>query len=151
MLPDNCIEKLRSSLNFCFDDAYDSEKEIFTLASTGHKNYYSENLGLKNIDSSFISFYAVVAFPPLGRGEELYTIDSIFEENNPDDKDENLPGEIGERYLRFTSIEGEGSYYYDVETDAVYDVSWGEEEDMVSGDKAPWFTSFYDFLEWYYS
>ena len=77
---------------------------------------------------------------PLGKGEELYNLSLIVEENT-----------AGSRYLRFTSIEGEGSYFYDVETDAVYDVNWGEEELMESGQKEPWFTSFSDFLEWYYS
>lgn len=57
----------------------------------------------------------------------------------------------GSRYLRFTSIEVEGSYFYDVESDAVFDVSWGEEELLDLGQKQPCFTSFSNFLEWYYS
>ena len=77
---------------------------------------------------------------PIGQGEELYNLNLVLEENT-----------AGSRYLRFTSIEGEGSYFYDVETDAVYDVSWGEEELVVSREKQPWFASFYDFLEWYYA
>jgi hypothetical protein len=77
---------------------------------------------------------------PSGKGEELYNLSLILEENTFDS-----------RYLRFTSIEGEGSYFYDIETDAVYDVNWGEEELMVLGEKQPWFTSFYDFIEWYYA
>lgn len=90
--------------------------------------------------SAFYKLMQLYRDLPLGKGEELYNLNLIVEENT-----------AGSRYLRFTSIEGEGSYFYDVETDAVYDVNWGEEELMESGQKEPWFNSFSDFLEWYYS
>jgi hypothetical protein len=53
--------------------------------------------------------------------------------------------------LQISSIEGEGSYFYDKKTDAVYDVDWGDMDDFMAGRLKPIFTSFYDFLEWYYS
>jgi len=149
MLPSSVIEKLKKNLSFCFENSYDERRGSFIFATDKHKAFYSKNLGIKKIDSAFINYYSVVGFPPIGQGEELYTLNDILEAK--EEEDEELPSEIGSRYLRFTSIEGEGSYYYDVETDAVYDVNWGEEQVMVSGDKEPWFTSFYDFLEWYYS
>ncbi|WP_263834051.1 hypothetical protein [Sulfurospirillum oryzae] len=60
------------------------------------------------------------------------------------------PG-IEQKYLRISSIEGEGSYFYDKETDAVYEVEWKDMDDFMAGKLQPLFTSFYDFLEWYYS
>lgn len=108
-----------------------------------------DNLGI-NKTSAFFEFYSEVGFPSKGKGEELYTIDQIVENMDRDSYSDEYP-EIGKRYLQFTSIEGEGSYFYDKETDAVYDVNWGEEADMISGKKKPWFNSFYEFLEWYYS
>lgn len=102
-----------------------------------------------NTTTSFFDFYKEIGFPPLGKGEELYTFDQIIENTESDFHSDEHP-EIGKRYLQFTSIEGEGSYFYDKETDAVYDVNWGEEADMISGKKQPWFTSFHSFLEWYY-
>ena len=59
--------------------------------------------------------------------------------------------QIGKRYLQLSSIEGEYSYFYDKETDALYGVDWGEMDDFMAGKLKPLFTSFYDFLEWYYS
>ncbi len=102
----------------------------------------SQAMELMNIsgDSEFYKLMKLYRDFPLGKGKELYNLSVIVEENT-----------AGSRYLRFTSIEGEGSYFYDVETDAVYDVNWGEENLMESGQKRPWFTSFSDFLEWYYS
>jgi hypothetical protein len=54
-------------------------------------------------------------------------------------------------YCLFSSILCSGSYFYDKKTDAVYDVDWGEMDDFMAGKLKPIFTSFYAFLEWYYS
>jgi len=108
-----------------------------------------QKLGLKK-DGLFFEIYTNYRSLPVGEGEELYTLDQIIEDADDGFHSDEYP-EIGKRYLQFTSIEGEGSYFYDKETDAVYDVNWGEEADMISGKKQPWFNSFYEFLEWYYS
>ena len=139
MLLDSVTKYLSQNLNWCFEDSYSQNQGEFIITDE-YKNYFCDSLKLKVPNSAFIDFYSVVAFVPLGFGSELFNLESILEENV-----------AGSRYLRFTSIEGEGSYFYDVETDAVYDVKWGEEELMESGQKQPWFTSFYDFIEWYYS
>ena len=108
-----------------------------------------ETLGI-NPKTSFYDFYArFKGVFDSAKGEEIYALDEIIEEAESGFHSIEYP-EIGKRYLQITSIEGEGSYFYDKETDAVYNVNWGEEADMISGKKKPWFTSFYDFLEWYY-
>ncbi len=99
-----------------------------------------------NKDSAFYDFFLRDFDSPKGKGEELEAITAIITDDYWEDE---YPG-ISKRYLRISSIEGEGSYFYDKETDAVYDVNWGEEADMIRGKKEPWFDSFYDFLEWYY-
>ncbi len=58
--------------------------------------------------------------------------------------------QIGKRYLQISSPEGEHSYFYDKETDAVYSVDWSQLDDLNAGKLKPMFDSFYDFLEWYY-
>jgi len=138
MLPDMVTEYLANNLNWCFEGSYSHNEEKFVIEDE-HKVYFHKTLKLKILNSAFIDFYSVIAFTPLGNGSELYNLEAILEENT-----------AGSRYLRFTSIEGESSYFYDVETDAVYDVNWGDEELMESGQKRSWFTSFSDFLEWYY-
>ena len=150
MLPSNVNKVLVDNLKWCFDDNFSKDLNKF-VTSEEDREYFHQTLKVKNLDSAFIDFYSVVAFVPTGKGEELYNLESILEENNSENFDDEIPKEVGSRYLKFTSMEGEGSYFYDVETDAVYDVNWGEEELMVSGEKQPWFTSFYDFIEWYYA
>jgi len=103
-----------------------------------------------NKGTLFYELYINYRYFPLGKGSELSTLDQVVEDAESGFHSDEYP-EIGKRYLQISSIEGEGSYFYDKETDAVYDVHWGEEEDMISGRKEPWFHSFYDFLEWYYS
>jgi len=147
MLPEN-VKNILKVGKWCFEGSYDSQKDEFIITQED-RNYFLNELKVKHSDSAFIDFYSVVGFSPLGKGDELYTFDQIIEDTESGFHSDEYP-EIGKRYLQFTSIEGEGSYFYDKETDAVYDVNWGEESDMISGKKQPWFNSFYDFLEWYY-
>jgi hypothetical protein len=126
------------------------------------KDEINECFKLINLEGRdpFYEFYSQISFPPMGKGEELFTLDQILENYQSQNWLNLFPERValkekyphaGERYLQITSIEGGGSYFYDKETDYVYDVDWGREEDMITGKLKPWFTSFYDFLEWYYS
>ena len=101
-------------------------------------------------DTSFYDFYLnVIDEPEAYRAEDFYGLSQILEDyKNPFWS--RYP-EIGKRYLQLSSIEGEYSYFYDKETDALYGVDWGEMDDFIAGKLKPLFTSFYDFLEWYYS
>jgi len=139
-LPEEAEQALRENVRFCFNDKFVVNEESAV--------WFKENLGVEDSRSAFISFYTLVAFPPLGNGGDLATLDSIFE-NAEYDKEE-FPSKIGIRYLRFTSGEGGGSYYFDVITDSVYDVTWGEEENLINGLHPILFNSFSDFLKDYY-
>ena len=83
-------------------------------------------------------------------GDLLYGLSEILEDYKKPFWSSQYPG-IEKRYLRLSSIEGEWSYFYDKETDALYGVDWGGMDDFMAGKLKPLFTSFYDFLEWYYS
>jgi len=153
MLSPNAKRALLQSSNSSSNKYYSKENQEFNIPDDKIKSF-ANDFSILNIGSSFLDFYFLVGFTPAGKGEELYNYEDIIddiESCKQDVQDEVLPKGVGTRFLRFTSIEGGGSYFYDVETDAVYDCDFGEEYDMVSGDKDPWFTSFYDFLEWYYS
>ncbi|MCP4969122.1 MAG: hypothetical protein GY932_00840 [Arcobacter sp.] len=105
-----------------------------------------------NKNTAFYEFY--ITFKGIDSSEQeeadlMYSLDEIYEDyKNPFWADK-YPN-IQEKYLQISSIEGHGSYFYDKKTDAVYDVHWGEMDDLITGKLKPWFTSFYDFLEWYY-
>ena len=101
-------------------------------------------------DSSLYEFYTNIGFIPLGQGEELNTLDGIIEHKESGFHEEENPG-IYDRFLQLSSIEGEGSYFYEIETGIVYDADWGEEESMMQGTLAKKWPNFYSFLEWYYS
>ena len=82
--------------------------------------------------------------------DELYGLDEIYESyKNSHPLYAQYP-QIGKRYLQISSPEGEHSYFYDKETDAVYSVDWSQLEELNAGKLKPMFNSFYDFLEWYY-
>jgi len=149
-----------------------NDKEIIKvkeqLKKLGYKNKYINSLflsqektinALKKIgvsrNTSFYEFYLNgFEFPNILKGEELLSLEQIIDYYNEPYMLEELKDkypEASKRFIQFTSIEGGGSYFYDNQTDAVYDVTWGQEEDMINGILEPWFTSFYDFLEWYYT
>ncbi|BFM17377.1 hypothetical protein R50073_35600 [Maricurvus nonylphenolicus] len=140
-LPIEAERILRDNPHLCFDDEFTVSKD--------DSNWFEENLGVKDASSSFISFYKIVAFPPVGNGAELLPLETIMEMAEEDA--EELPQGIGSRFLRLTSFEGESAYYYDVESDKVYSVHFGEELDMINGSLSAFTGSFFDFLQGYYA
>ncbi len=135
-----------------------------SMSEIKNDNFIIKDFRIQNLikieikqNSSFFEFFSdSYDIPSSYRGEELYSLEQILEdyENEYWINRCELKGkypEASKRYLQITSIEGGGSYFYDKERDYVYDVDWGEEEAMLTGKLEPWFTSFYDFLEWYYS
>jgi len=101
-------------------------------------------------DKTFYKFYLHSSEELDSYRENIYGLSQIVEDYEESFWEDRYP-QIGERYLQMSSIEGEWSYFYDKETDAVYGVDWNEMDDFVAGKLKPLFTSFYDFLEWYYS
>jgi hypothetical protein len=139
-LPEEAEEVLRSNVKLCFDSKF--------LVTEQDAKWFQKNLGLGDPNSAFVAFYTITAFPPAGNGAELLTLESILENSAEDVKE--LPQGVGTRFVRLTSFEGEGAYYFDVETDKVYDVAWGEESELVNGRLSPLAECFFDFLAKYY-
>ena len=139
-LPKEAENKLKNNLKFCYNEEF--------IVTNEDSKWFNESLGVEDLNSSFISYYTVVAFPPVGNGSELLTLESIIENIEYDKKE--LPNGIGTRFIRITSFEGEGAYYYDNQTDKLYDTDWGNEEDMIKGRHQALAESFYDFLKKYY-
>lgn len=134
------------------------EGNIFLLQDE-RENLLKE-MGINKKSSFYEYCLYIFDYPNEVKGEELFgfvEINENYKEKNwinifPErgTLNEKYPN-ASKRYLQISSIEGGGSYFYDKETDYVYDVNWGEEEVMITGELKPWFTSFYDFLEWIYS
>ena len=97
----------------------------------------------------FYQFYTKIGYIPNGQGEPLHSLDEIIGEKESQFHENDYPG-IYDRFLQISSIEGEGSYFYEIDTEIVYDADWGEEDAMMSGKLEKKWPSFYAFLEWYY-
>lgn len=140
-IPSEASRVLKENTQFCFDDKFD--------VTTDDSSWFRENLGVRDPSSSFIAYYKNVAFPPIGNGAELLTLEAILESAKEDL--ETLPQGIGSRFLRLTSFEGESAYYFDVESDKVYDTPQGKELDMINSNLPALANSFFSFLKSYYS
>lgn len=105
-----------------------------------------------NKNTAFYEFYNTYIGIDSSEQEDadlMYSLDEIYENYKQPFWSDKYPN-IQKKYLRISSIEGQGSYFYDKETDAVYDVDWSQMDDLMAGKLEPLFNSFYDFLEWYY-
>jgi hypothetical protein len=119
--------------------------------------WFETTFKLKDKHSSFVAYYSAVISPPVGcDGLFLFTLDDILENSslefytdfflNPSV----VKGDFGKRYFVLTSGEGGYFFFYDSETDGVYDSY--DVAHVAIGEKLPdpkWKT-FYDFLESYY-
>jgi len=153
MLPKNVISKLKSIYrpNNRNENSVKEFEQLFPILTVSEAQKILDLIGIKN-KNTFYEYYS--SFMPSGSvfREEvdlLYDLDEIYEDyKNPYWKIQ-YPN-LTDRYLQISSIEGEHSYFYDKETDAVYSVNWSQMDDFVAGKLEPMFNSFYDFLEWYY-
>ncbi|CAB5499616.1 hypothetical protein [uncultured Gammaproteobacteria bacterium] len=145
-------EEEEEDLKYYLGLGYTKEKYNSTINTRSEAIDILNELDVKN-DAAFYEFYSMYTGIDSSENEEvdlLYSLDEIYEDYKQPFHADNYPN-ITDRYLRISSIEGEGSYFYDKKTDAVYDVDWGEMDDFMAGKLKPIFTSFYAFLEWYYS
>jgi len=124
--------------------------ESLIITKDEAKNVLDE-MGVKK-NTPFYEFYANFISTDSSEKEyadPIFDLDEIYDNYKNSFWAEEYPG-ITDRYLQLSSIEGEGSYFYDKKTDAVYDVDWSEMDDFMAGKLEPRWKSFYDFLEWYY-
>lgn len=56
---------------------------------------------------------------------------------------------VPERYICFSSVEAEGGFFLDRESNQVFDVSLEQVPKLASGELQPRWAGFYEFLAWY--
>ena len=56
---------------------------------------------------------------------------------------------LPDKYVAFTSIEGEGAYLYDRENGQVWEFELASRDAFLAGMQQPKWNSFFEFMEWY--
>ena len=80
---------------------------------------------------------------PIGKGSELYALNEIISCLEDGFWDDEYP-HFSEKYLQISSIEGEGSYFFDKKSGEVYDVGWGDMDEFFEGKlQATWKIRFF--------
>lgn len=154
-LPKNAINAIMRSKTCSKQFQILQDDEIQLTEET--LDWFKKNIGIKDQNSSFIPFYAVVGFPPENdNSPELSTLDRVIADSLPDgfyaDYFVNYPeiaGVLGKRFFVLTGGEEEGFFFYDSEADAVYDT---DDFSLMKHNTWPdpkW-KSFFDFLDNYY-
>ncbi len=150
MIPDSIAVKLKGNE---FPSNFEQlEKEIHSAKSKGYnvpemkyedgiytKGQAEKELGKFGVCKTklFHELFSTYRFFPIGNGEEIHNVSEMA--NDP------------EGFLQLSSPEGEGSYFYQISTDAIFDVSWGEEKLLSAGKLEPTWLSFKEFMGWYYN
>ncbi|OGS70776.1 MAG: hypothetical protein A3F91_09695 [Flavobacteria bacterium RIFCSPLOWO2_12_FULL_35_11] len=105
-----------------------------------------EKLNIKKESKFYEYFSKYSGFDNEQEGyDEVYSLDEILADNDSDCYWCDEFPDIQKKYLKISSIEGEGSYFYSISDDAVYDVSWNEMDDLMSGNLKPRWESFSSF------
>ena len=143
-------DKYQDIINNLFSDcSIDCLKQYIITKSEASDKLDEMGINKNSTLYKYYSNYIGVDSSNRKSADLLSTLEEIYEDYKNPFWQEQYPN-IQDRYLRISSIEGEHSYFYDKETDAVYDVDWNQMDDLVSGKLKPQWKSFYDFLEWYY-
>ena len=77
--------------------------------------------------------------------DEVFDIDELYENNIENNYWEDQYPNIREKYLQLSNIEGEGSYFYSLQNNAIYDVSWSEMDKLINGELSPRWKTFSEF------
>lgn len=136
-LDNKIIELIMKDGSYYKKDFKEETKEV--LITENIKSWFFENLGIKNKKSDFISFYTLVASPPLGKSVLLSPLDEIEEDEN-----------FTEEYILLGNDEL-GSILYDKNTDEVFefDIDIDLENIDINLAISKW-KSFKEFLEEFY-
>jgi len=143
MLTTETIEKLENSPISSFGDL----NEICIQ--------FMKNLGVSE-NTGFFDVHKYGGWLPTSNGGgALYPLGQIM--NNLEKgwgleglEDFALEQDLITKFIRMDSIEGEFSYYYEVDSDCVHVCHWGGEEEMISHRKSAKFKTSYDFFNWFY-
>lgn len=134
-----------------FEGELDFEERKVALTNES-REWFTKNLGVKNIGSEFMEFYSlfVGGCGPREEADPIFTLDELLESNENPYWEQEYTG-FGKKYLQLTSIEGEHSLFYAKETDKVYGASWEEMGDLANETLPETFENFHVFLEWYFN
>ena len=104
-----------------------------------------------NVDENSLFGQVMITYRnfPLGQGEELYPLREIFDIADNSNWEDEFPG-FSNNFLQLSSIEGEGSYFYEKSSEAVYNCGWGEMKLLVEKRIKPSWKNYQNFLFWYY-
>ena len=116
-----------------------------------------DGLGVR-VGTGFHRLYAGGGFLPNGRNRPVALL-GLFDLIQDQKAGHGLYGmeetdrtpELLKRYLTITSMEGGGSWFYDIETDCVFDCDWGDEYGMIDGSFEPVFETSFGFANWLYA
>ena len=150
--PIDINENKAQSIIHSYSQDGDRNNYIYELIVTMNESIIVLNKMGINKTTAFYEFYSTFFSVDSSEQEAdlMYDLNEIYENYKQPFWADKYPN-IQERYLQISSIEGEGSYFYDKQTDYLYDVAWKDMDDFINGKLKPLFISFYDFLEWYYS
>ena len=149
-LPENRNDKSILANIKKFGDMY-GEKYVESIvwSQEDAKNILSR-MGVKESELFFQFYLNSFELPKIDKPDDLYGLSEIYADFLNSYWSNRYPG-IEKKFLQLSSIEGEFSYFYNKETGEVFGVEFDQMDLLWSGELKPLFSSFYEFLDWYFS
>lgn len=150
MLSKEIINKILE-IGFYFDDEFNFDENKVELTKES-REWFRDNLGIENLESTIVEFYSFFSGGCGLRDEAdpLFELQEVLDAYTNPFWGDVYPG-IENRFLQLSSIEGEHSYFYDKNSDSVYSADWSQMSDLMNEKLTPIFSSFEEFLEWFFS
>lgn len=104
-----------------------------------------KKLGVRE-NSVFYAFVSKMGYIPQGNFSwEIYTLEEVYENKINSYWKEEYPN-LTDRFLQLSSLEGEGSIFYDIEKDNIFDVGFNDINNLINGTLKSEWDSFEDYL-----
>lgn len=132
-------------INYYLDNGFTFEELENRVLTIEDSEKMLKKLGVKE-NSVFYSFVSKMGYVPQGNFSwEINSLEDIYENKINSFLSKEYPN-LTDRFLQLTSAEGEGSIFYDIEKDNVFDVSFRDIDNLLNGIlKSDW-ESFEDYL-----
>lgn len=138
-------ESKEFDINYYLDNGFTFEELENKVLTIEDSIKMLKKLGVKE-DSVFYAFVSKMGFIPQGDFSwEVCSLEEIYENKIYSIWNKEYPN-LTDRFLQLTSTEGEGSVFYDIEKDNIYDVSFNDMGNLINGTLKSEWDSFEDYL-----
>jgi len=138
-------ESKEFNINYYLENGFTIEELENKVLTINDSIKMLKKLGVKE-DSVFYAFVSKMGYIPQGDFSwEIFTLEEVYENKINSYWKEEYPN-LTDRFLQLSSLEGEGSIFYDIEKDNIFDVGFNDMNNLINGTLESDYENFMDYL-----